>query len=223
VRGFLLQADGLLRGMPGPETASPGRSVVRFMGFVVVFGMFYGAVMGSYGGIFGERFVQAIYSATKVPLLLLVTFLITLPSFFVLNTLLGLRADFGRAVQALVATQAGLTIILASLAPLTAFWYFCTADYNLAVLFNGLMFALASISAQWILRRRYRELIARNGRHRTMMRTWLVIYAFVGIQLGWILRPFIGSPEIAPQFLRSEAWGNAYVVVARVFWQAVSP
>ena len=34
------------------------------------------------------------------------------PSFFVINTLLGLRDDFGRVVRALMATQAGLTVIL---------------------------------------------------------------------------------------------------------------
>ena len=27
-----------------------------------------------------------------------------------------------------------------------------------------------------------------------MLRTWLVIYVFVGIQMGWVLRPFVGSP-----------------------------
>ena len=27
-----------------------------------------------------------------------------------------------------------------------------------------------------------------------MLRTWLVIYVFVGIQMGWVLRPFIGDP-----------------------------
>ena len=35
---------------------------------------------------------------------------IGLPSFFVLNTLFGLRRDFGQAVRALMATQAGLAI-----------------------------------------------------------------------------------------------------------------
>ena len=67
-----------------------------------------------------------------------------------------MRDDFARVVAALLATQAGLTVILASLAPFTAFWYVSGSDYQPAILFNGLMFAVASLSAQWLLRREYR-------------------------------------------------------------------
>ena len=83
-------------------------------GAIVAFGMFYGAVMGTYGGFIGVRMWQVLYSAVKVPFLLFATFLLSLPSFFVINTLLGLRADFPRVVCALLATQAGLTIILSA-------------------------------------------------------------------------------------------------------------
>jgi hypothetical protein len=59
--------------------------------------------------------VAVVYSAVKLPLLLLTTFLIGF-CFFVLN--LVRSAARSRAVRALLATQAGLAIILASLAPL---------------------------------------------------------------------------------------------------------
>ena len=29
-----------------------------------------------------------------------------------------------------------------------------------------------------------------------MLRAWMVIYVFVGIQMGWVLRPFIGNPRL---------------------------
>ena len=61
-----------------------------------------------------------------------------------LNSLLGLRSDFGRAVRSLVAAQAGLAIVLASLAPFTLVWYASSARYSEALLFNGAMFAVAS-------------------------------------------------------------------------------
>jgi hypothetical protein len=38
-----------------------------------------------------------------------------------------------------------------------------------------------------------------------------LIYAFVGIQMGWVLRPFIGQPGVPTTFFRPGAWGNAYV------------
>jgi len=186
---------------------------------VAAFGMFYGAVMGSYGGLDADRPWQMLYSGLKVPLLLSAAFLLSLPTFFVLNTLLGLRADFPRVVRALVSTQAGLTVVLASLAPITAFAYVSGIGYHPAILFNALMFGTASFTAQGLLRREYRDLVAHNPAHRAMLRAWLVVYVFVGIQMGWVLRPFIGDPGRPVQFFREDSWSNAYLAVLDIVWR----
>lgn len=159
-----------------------------------------------------------VFSAVKVPLLLLGTFGISLPSFYVLNMLMGLSRDFRDAVRALVATQAGLSVVLASLAPYTALWYLSVSDYRAAVLFNASMFTIASFSGQWLLRTYYRPLIEKNSKHRPMMWAWMFVFALVGIQMGWVMRPFIGSPGAPAEFLRSSGWSNAYVVVGRLIW-----
>lgn len=268
---FLSRTDDLLRGRLEPlavpvgappgagargRPATAGRALAHLLATVVLFGLFYGAVMGAYGafaraeppapprppaphasvnttrprlparGARAHRVspnlgLQMLYSAVKVPLLLLVTFALSLPSFFVLNTVLGVRGDFGRVMQGLVATQAGLTVVLAALAPLTAFWYASVPDYSAALLFNAAAFGVASLAAQWILRRYYRPLVALNPRHRALLRGWVVIYAFVGIQMAWLLRPFIGDPHTPTAFFRADAWGNAYVELARVASRAV--
>jgi hypothetical protein len=161
------------------------------------------------------------YSAVKVPLLLAATCIVALPSFFVLNTLCGLRDDFHLALRAVAATQAGVAIILASLAPLTLTWYLSSESYYPAILFNAAMFAVASVAAQRLLRGHYRPLIERNPRHRMMLRTWLGLYALVGIQMAWMLRPFVGSRTDPVEFYRKETLDNAYVIVARLVWEAL--
>jgi hypothetical protein len=219
------QADDVLRRGSGSAPVqhrgwaySIGNSVL----LILAFGILYGGLMGTYGGVGGERVWQVLYSGVKVPLLLIATFLLSLPSFFVLNTLLGLRGDFARVVASLLATQAGLTVILASLGPVTAFWYISGSGYQQAILFNGLMFAVASTSAQWLLRRDYRPLIEGHPAHRWMLRTWIVIYVFVGIQMGWVLRPFVGNPSAPVQFFRADSWSNAYVVVLEMIWKVMT-
>jgi hypothetical protein len=191
--------------------------------YVLIFGGVYGALMGTFGGVLGDRLLLILFAAIKVPLLLTVTFLVCLPSFFILNTLLGVREDLEPVLHALVATQAALTILLVSLAPVTLFWYASCPDYNAAILFNALIFGIASLSAQWLLRRHYEPLITRNPRHQTLLRIWLILYAFVGIQTGWVLRPFIGSPDLPAQFFREEAWGNAYVALAEKVRAFIAP
>jgi hypothetical protein len=202
------QADAILRGRP----------VAGSWRLVLGCGLAYGSVMGS----FGWRPWQMIFSAIKMPLLLVATLLLSLPSYFVLNSLLGVRSDFAVAWRAVVASQAGLTIILLSMAPLTAFWYASSANYRAAIFFNALMFAVASLGAQGMLRRAYRPLIERDPKHRWLLRTWLLLYAFVGIQMGWNLRPFIGTPGEPSRFFREGAWENAYVIVARMIWEFVA-
>ena len=219
--GLLIHADALLRtGTPSLPVSTVTRRAPLLLALIVLFGAAYGIAMGSYH-VPGThvRPLQMFYSALKVPLLLLVTFGLSLPSFFVINSLLGLRQDLGEALRALLATQACLTVILAAFAPITLFWYAGFVDYNAATLFNGLMFGTASISGQVLLRRLYRPLIARDSRHRGLLRLWLIIYCFVGIQLAWLLRPFIGQPDAPTHFFREDTWGNAYVIVAQRLWQ----
>jgi hypothetical protein len=192
------------------ELVLQGRAPASAWGLAIACGLGYGAVMGSFGGRFG----QSVYSAIKVPLLLSATVALSLPSFFILNTLRGLRSDFGAVLRALIGAQAALTVILFSFAPLTALFYGSTTNYRASILFNGLTFGLASLAAQVPLRRAYRPLIDRDPRHRSLARLWLVVYAFVGIQMGWVLRPFIGQPTEPLQFFRAGTWDNAYLVVA---------
>ena len=202
------------------------------IGTVITNGLLYGAIMGSHAWLVGNRsftdqFLQIGYSAIKVPLLLVVTTLVALPSFLVFNTILGLRRDFEFVLRAILSVQAGLAIILASLAPLTFFFYLSStanqAAYQAAILFNGLMFGIASISAQLILRMYYRPLIRSNRRHRLMLWVWIGLYSFVGIQLGWILRPFVGNHRQEISFFRQDKVSNAYVKVWDLILELIEP
>lgn len=195
----------------------------RDAAFAVIWGgALYGLVMGSFGGLTEDRWLQLAFSALKVPMLIAVTSVLAMPSFFVLNSIAGLRNDFAEAVKAIAISQGTVGIVLACLAPFTAVWYLSSKDYFEATTFNGIMFAIASFAAQSVLRRRYAPLVARNTRHRTMLLFWIVLYIFVGIQMGWTLRPFVGDPTVAPTFFRKDTWGNAYLKVAEVVWQAVT-
>ena len=194
----------------------PGRHLWWLVLFIVISGGVYGAVMASFASLAPGRYLHLLYAAVKVPMLFLATFAICLPSFFVVNSVAGLRSDFGEALRAAVATQACLAVVLGSLAPVTALVYLSTDDYSIAVFMNGVMFALASFSAQIVMRRYYGPLIERSPRHRLMLLVWLFFYVFVGIQMAWVLRPFVGDPNVPVAFFRQDAWGNAYEVIARL-------
>src|SRR5688572_13257694 len=114
--------DRMLRGAADSRAAeAPARGGAwAGLAVVAVGGAAYGGVMGAFGGIAGDRPLQIIFSAVKVPILIAVTTALAMPSFFVLNTLLGLRDDFAEAARAVAATQSAVAVVLASLAPYTA-------------------------------------------------------------------------------------------------------
>lgn len=207
----LLQGDG-----PFHPAARHARPWWWLPAFVVVFSPIYGAVMGSFHFNSPERTWQCVFAALKLPLLLFGTTALCMPGFFVLNTVMGLRDDFRAALQAIFAGQSGLSIALASLAPLTRVWYFSEGSYRAALLFNAGMLALATLAGHIVTFRYYRPLVRRDGKHLWMAYAWLVLYAFVGIQMGWMLRPFVGDPTLPVAFFRGEPFSNAYVVVFRL-------
>jgi hypothetical protein len=215
----LRQTDLFLRGdgLFSPTSASE-RPTWWLPAMICCFTPIYGAVMGSYQLDSPQRLLMMVYGAVKLPLLLFATSALCLPGFFVLNTLLGLREDFREAIQAVLAGQAGLGLTLVCLGPVTRFWYCCDTSYHSALLFNAGMFTVATLAGHLVMLRYYRTLIRRHSRHKIALGMWLILYAFVGIQMGWILRPFVGSPGVRVTFFRQEPLSNAYLVVGQLIF-----
>ena len=189
----------------------------RLLGlWIVSGGALYGLVMGALGG----RILGGVYSASKVPVLVLGATALCLPSFFVVNAVLGLRADFRAALRGILAAQGTVAVCLGGLAPVLLLFYVSRVSYPVALLLNGGLFAVASFAGQCTLRRHYAVLIERNGRHRIALTAWFALYVFVSIKLGWMLRPFIGDPSLPLEYLRAEQWmENPY---ANLFWTAAA-
>lgn len=212
--GALRTVDAFLHGRtPFATEQTSARRTQLLLLMILLIGPLYGVCMGSYSVTQFDRAALLFFVGVKVPLLLLGTTAICLPGYFAANTILGLRDDWRAALQAILAGQAAVSIALASFAPLTLFWYASNVPYRGAILFNALMFAIAAVAGQIGMRRYYRPLIARNPTHRIALVIWLVLYGFVGIQMGWMLRPFIGHPDAPVGFFRDEPFSNAYVVV----------
>ncbi len=218
---ILATTDGLIKDLGRRERLDAALKWWMLPLIVLATGPIYGAFMGTFALGTWERAPMIVYAAVKVPLLIFVTTALCLPGFFVLNTVLGLRDDFGRAIRAIFAGQAGLTVALASLGPITRVAYLSGVNHRQALLFNAAMFTVATAVGQVVLMRRYRELTSdpvSGVRHKAMLWMWVVLYAFVGMQLGWMLRPFVGGPDRPVSFFRDEPFSNAYVVIAKLIF-----
>ena len=217
--GAVQYLETLIHGLGARQAArSPTR--LELLAVVVGAGLIYGAFMGSFSASSFSRALLIAYVALKVPLLIAVTSLICLPGFFTLNAALNLQAEFPQALRAIAAAQASLTLALASLGPITAVFYASGISHGAALMLNAGFFSVATLIGHAVMRRGYASLIAhpeRGARHRAMLWTWSVLYAFVGMQTGWMLRPFIGNPDLPVSFFRPEPFTNAYVAIFDLF------
>ena len=117
---------------------------------ILVLGAFYGACMGAYAivarhgtGSAVMAYQQLGASAVKVPLLFLLTLVVTFPSLYVFNALVGSRLSLPTVLRLLMAALGVMMALMASFGTITVFFAISTDSYAFMVLLNVLLFAVA--------------------------------------------------------------------------------
>ncbi len=149
--GWIKQLDRLLRGEATtlPELRS-GRFDIPVVGMSVVItflGLVYGACMGLFAvtGSGSGAAMQIPASMVKVPALFFLTLIVTFPSLYVFNALVGSRLSFPSMLRLLIGSLAISLAVLASLGPIVAFFSISTTSYQFMKLLNVVVFALSGL------------------------------------------------------------------------------
>lgn len=272
MRGMLSTLDRLLRGdLTRREELQQGRFVVPIR-LLVLLGLSLGAVYGLFMGLYGvlrptPSVWQLLATTAKVPLLFLLTLVVTFPSLYVFSTLAGSSLRFAQTLRLLLAGIVIDLALLASFGPVTGFFTLSTESYPFMIVLNVLFFGVGGIAGLVFMARaldavtapswpsedawevidepgsvappsaaaagprppssgqappsgqapsatppgsptprprtpRAFEAATADRRARTIFYAWTVIYGAVGAQMGWILRPFIGTPDQPFQLFR---------------------
>lgn len=180
----------------------------------------YGFVMGATGWLQGsswplnQNLIMMVAVAIKVPALFLLSLLIVLFPVHVSARLLGLQASFTQVTALLLASTAVTVTALASMATVAFFFSLTTQSYHFIKLLHVAFFAYGGLVGMAMLTRGFRELAGDSlGRwRRPTFALWLVLYGFVGTQLAWVLRPFVGSPGTSFELFRERS-GDFYSAV----------
>jgi hypothetical protein len=199
-----------------------------FLGTAVAMAAIYGAVMGATnllqasGMETGGKFLMILTSAIKVPALFLFTLAIVVPPVYVANTFVGPRLGFRQLVTVLLASVTVTAIILASTATVAFFFALTTRSYHFIKLLHVVFFAYAGLAGLRFFQKSVRAVapVAVRGTLKRLFFGTLVLYVFVGTQLAWVLRPFVGEPTMEFMIFRPR-YGNFYESVwhsAKEWW-----
>jgi hypothetical protein len=174
----------------------------------IAFLMLYGAVLGS-----THSLRQTLSSAVKLPVLFLMTLLVCLPTLYFFNVLFGSKQSLSQNFCLILTAITVTAVLLLSFAPIVLFFVLATSHYQFFKLLNVAVFAITGGIGMTFLNQGMRVVSAggkEGARARgCVMQFWIVVYAFVGSQMAWTLRPFIGAPSMEFELFR-QLGGNFY-------------
>jgi hypothetical protein len=169
--------------------------------------------------------LQSLYTAIKFPLLIFLTCAGNAVLNGMLAQILGSGLSFKQTSLAILMSFAIAAMILGGFSPITLFiWYNAPLlESKSAILGHSVMLlthvcaiAFAGIMANRRLLDSLVKINSRTATARAVLFSWLAGNLFLGAQLAWNLRPFIGSPTLAVQFFRDDPLrGNFYEAVWR--------
>ena len=215
-RSMLHGADGLIA-----EVVAGHRLAHHWIRLSIGMGLCAAAYGGVLGLWHGPRL--AAYAAVKLPLVLLLTSLLTVAFSWAAAAILGLPLRFGQvAVLTFLALAAG-SLLLLSLTPVA--WIFTVSApapsagartaHNLLYLLHTACVGGCGIAGSVALWKAMRRLEGRRRTIRAVYAVWLAAFALVGGEVAWALRPFVGSVYMPVIFLRPDALdGNVYEFIA---------
>jgi hypothetical protein len=242
------QLDRILRGEATRLSALRAGTIDLSVGGLVIvlimLGLLYGLCMGLFSVIAsgGRNYAQLAATTFKVPALFFLTLLVTFPSLYVFNALVGSRLTVSSVLRLLIAALGVMLAVLASLGTIVAFFSVSTSSYSFMILLNVVVFAISGfLGLLFLLQTLHRLSIAQEpeliepaeyragvadasattppplpptpgtpepsaidrldhrmpGSHvRGVFRIWMIVFSLVGAQMGWVLRPFIGDPNL---------------------------
>lgn len=211
---------GLLGGDPGFLRAwLEGDGTIRWrlcIGTIIAGAGLFGAAVGIW-----RSDIQAVITAIKLPLILLLTAAGNAAVNGLLAPLLGLNLGFRQAALAVLLSFTLAAVILGSLAPILAFvvWNLPPmagdagrhrAAHGVLLLTTVATVAFAGVVSNVRLLRMLQSLTANPSVARRILVAWLATNLLLGTQLSWIARPFFGHPNLPVQFLRADAFNGNF-------------
>lgn len=189
------------------------------------------------------NYMQIVASMVKIPALFLLTLVVTMPSLYVFSALLGCRLSLGSTVRLLLACVVVTLAVAASFGTILGFFTLSTASYSFMVLLNVILLGIAGLVGLGFLLQALQRLAKLSepeqvvnslgpdtrisalaitaidkhgilGSANNIFHIWLVINALVGVQMAWLLRPFVGDPSLPFEWFRPRS-GNFFLAISK--------
>ncbi|MFK8004866.1 MAG: hypothetical protein AB8H03_00785 [Saprospiraceae bacterium] len=176
---------------------------------IALFSFGYGLIMGSY-----NSWMQAVSSGAKLTSLLFLTLIICFPSFYIVQLVLGSKVKIKQLAVMMLSGFLMTTTIMLAFAPIVLLFQLSGDNYNFLKFLHVGVFVFSGFFGMRAVLDALRNSFAAQGVYPqiglSIFRVWVIIFAFVGIQLAWNLRPFVGYKDMPFELFRQNTQGNFY-------------
>jgi hypothetical protein len=156
---------------------------------------------------------QTLSSAVKLPILFIATLFVCVPSLYFFSLLFGSNQSLIQNLTVILTAITVTAVLLLSCAPIILFFILTTSQYTFFKLLNVTIFTISGLMGIVFL---YQGIKVVSGpetegatTRKWVLIFWMFVYAFVGSQMAWTIRPFIGAPG-SPFELFRQLGGNFY-------------
>jgi hypothetical protein len=176
--------------------------------------------MGSY-----HSFPQSFVAGLKVVFLFFCTIIICFPSFFVIQQVLGSKMTLRQMIIIILSGFVLTSAIAFSFSPIIILFQITGGNYHFLQLLHVAIFLFSGIFGMRLMVEALKFACEKKDIYPhigvTVFRIWIIILAFVGIQLSWNLRPFLCNKNEDFKLFRKYE-GNFYTAIVYSIQQLVS-
>ena len=192
------------------------KDLLGLVAFVVFACGLYGAVLAGW-----RSPVLSAYVAIKLPILFLGTTAVVAVFNWMTASILGSGLSFKSTVFTVFASMTIGCWIMISLVPVALFFLLSGVSYagthdelryahNSILMTHIVILALSGVGGNLTLLQGLRRIVRPQCPAGGLFFAWLLAFAFVGCQMSWILRPFVGSPFYPVAFMRSDCFARNF-------------
>lgn len=196
------------------RVTSTDTALSKIMGQIAllfVFAFCYGIIMGAY-----HSFIQAIAAGAKVAVLFLLVLLICFPAFYIIQYILGSRLRLKQMISIILSGFIMTVAIMISFAPIVLIFLLTGSNYYFLQLLHIGVFIFSGVFGMIVIVDALKYSCEKKSIYPqtgvVVFRFWVIILAFVGIQLAWNFRPFLGDRD-RPFELFRDYEGNFYAAL----------
>lgn len=194
--------------------------IINQLFMLILFAFIYGAFMGAYSSV-----LQAVSAGLKVAVLFLLVLVICFPAFYIVQYILGSRLQFHQIISIILSGFVLTTAIMISFVPIVLIFLLTGSNYYFLQLLHIGIFIFSGIFGMNTVVQALKFACDKKSIYPqtgvSVFQFWIVILAFVGIQLAWNFRPFLGDRGEEFKLFRDYE-GNFYTALIYSFNQLVS-